>query len=113
MKIIPVKTQLTCDKQPRVYWAVLFPDVFGPDDLVTYRNALTNAAKTLLLSDEAADEMNDVVFSLIQMSEFIADGIDDFHEKGTTWEQFARSQVALVAASIREAKMKGGSNEAA
>lgn len=113
MKIIPVKLQLNCDKRPRVYWTVLFPDVYGPDDLVVYRNALTNAAKTLLISDEAANEMNDVIFSLIQMSEFIATGIDDFHDKGITWEQFAKTQLHELAVEIRRRKEEGGSNEAA
>lgn len=109
MKIIPVKLQLNCDSQPRVYWTVLFPDVYGPDDLVVYRNALTTAAKTLLLSDEAANEMNDIVFSLIQMSEFIAAGIDDFRDKGITWEKFAKTQLHELAAEVRRRKEEGDS----
>ena len=113
MKIIPVKLQLCCDKKPRVYWSVLFPDVFGPDDFAVYRNALTNAAKTLLLSDEAANEMNDVIFSLIQMAEFIATGIDDFNESGITWEQFAKTQLHELAVEVRRRKEEGGTDEAA
>ena len=109
MKIIPVKLQLNCDKQPRVYWSVLFPDVYGPDDLVVYRNALTNAAKTLLLSDDMSEELNDVVFSLIQMSEFIATGIDDFHDKNITWEQFAKTQLHELAVEVRRRKEEGDS----
>ena len=108
MRIIPVKLQLNCDKQPRVYWTVLFHDVYSPDDLVVYRNALTEAAKTLLLSDEAANEMNDVIFSLIQMAEFIATGIDDFHDKGITWEQFAKTQLYELTVEVRKRKEEGG-----
>ena len=110
MKIIPVKTQLPCDSRPRVYWAVLFPDVYGPDDLTAYRNALTNAAKTILLSDQMNDEMNCVVFSLIQMAEFIANGIDDFHDEDITWEQFAKTQLHELAAEVMRSNGKGGSD---
>ena len=113
MKIIPVKTRLNCDSQPRVYWAVLFPDVCRPDDLVTYRNALTESAKTILCSDEMTENMNDVIFSLIQMAEFIATGIDEFHDKKTTWEQFARTQLHELAVEVRRRREEGGHDEAA
>lgn len=113
MKIIPVKLQLKSEKRASVHWALLFPDACRPEDLIDYRNALTQCAKSILCDDEKSVLLSDELFYLIQLAEFITVGIDDYHNEKVAWEQFAKTQLHELAVEVRRRKEEGGTDEAA
>lgn len=113
MKIIPVKTKTSSDGKPRVCWALLFPDADTPEVLADYRNALTQCAKYILSSEDTDGRMDDELFFIIQLAEFITVGIDNFHKENTTWENFVKTQLHELAVEVRRRKEEGGSDEAA
>lgn len=114
MKIVPVKVQIKGESQSRVHWALLFPDASQPEDLADYRNALTQCAKSILCDDEKAVQLNDELFYIIQLAEFITTALEDYRNENVAWEQFAKSQLhELATIAMREKEKKGGADEAA
>jgi len=76
-KIIKTEVQLTGELRPRQHYALVFPDAYSPEDLIPYRNALTQAVKTITVSEEACQYIHDELFWLIQLAEFITTALDD------------------------------------
>lgn len=74
--IIPVNVQLKGESQPNKHYALVFSDVMGVEDFIAYRNALTTAVKACLTSDSAGYIDNEL-FWLVQLSEFISSSIDE------------------------------------
>ena len=75
--IVKVKVQLKGDQEPRDHYALVFDDAMGPADLIPYRNALTMAAKEIVSNPDVGEYLNEEVFWLIQLSEFIGTSLDD------------------------------------
>ena len=75
--IIKVKVQLKGEEQPHIHHALVFPDVMAPDDFITYRNAMTAAAKEIVSNPDVNGLLNDEAFYLIQLAEFITTSLDD------------------------------------
>lgn len=75
--ITTVNVQLKGEHEPQKHYALVFPDAMGPEDFISYRNALTTAAKTIVSCEEVEGCLNDEAFWLIQLSEFISTSLDD------------------------------------
>lgn len=76
---VPVKVQLKGESEPQQRLALVFDDVYLPDDLIPYRNALTMACKEVTSSEDG--NYLDEVFWLLQLAEFISSSLDDELER--------------------------------
>ena len=74
--IVPVNVQLKGESKPTKHLALVFDDVTGVEDFISYRNALTNVSKCIISSEEDYN-LNDQCFWLIQLSEFISSSLDE------------------------------------
>ena len=72
--IIRAMVQLNGDKEPEPHLALVFDDAIGPGDFITYRNALTTAAKVMVTEEDSL--CVDEAFWLIQLAEFIDTALD-------------------------------------
>jgi len=78
--IVPVKVQLKGEKEPEQHLALVFEDARIPEDLISYRNALTTACKAIL-TNEDGNFFTDEVFWMLQLAEFISSSLDDEMER--------------------------------
>lgn len=81
--IIPVNVRLKGESEPNKHYALVFSDVMGIEDFIAYRNALTKAVKACLTSDSAGYIDNEL-FWLVQLSEFISSSIDEAYKNKDT-----------------------------
>lgn len=79
--IITTNVQMKGESHPDRHLALVFPGVMYPEDLIPYRNAMTEAVKAILTSDNYDGWLSDECFYLIQMAEFISDSLDEEAEK--------------------------------
>lgn len=80
--IITTNVQLKGESQPQKHLALVFPGPMGPEDLILYRNAMTEAVKAILTSsDYDGGYLSSECFYLLQMAEFISDSLDEEAEK--------------------------------
>jgi len=73
-RIIRTQLQLNGESEPQQHYALVFDDATGLHTFMTYRHALTSAAKGLASMGD--DIWNDEIFQLIQLSEFISSALD-------------------------------------
>lgn len=79
--ITPVTVQLKGDREPQQHYALVFPDVTQPDDLILYRNAATSIVKQVIVTEELGDSLADECFWLLQFAEFISTSLDELLAK--------------------------------
>jgi len=72
--IIRTRVKLKGDDEPQEHYALVFDDADEIYVFMSYRNALTTAAKTL--ATECGDICNNEIFYLIQLAEFISSSLD-------------------------------------
>lgn len=80
--IITTTVKLKGESRPCEHLALVFPGPMGTEDLIAYRNAMTEAVKAILTSGDYDDgSLSSECFYLIQMAEFITDSLDEEAEK--------------------------------
>lgn len=79
--IIPVSVQMKGEKEAHCRLAVVLPDAYGPTDLINYRNALMECIKAILATDELQGYLDDELWWLMQLTEYINAGLDEALEK--------------------------------
>ena len=75
--IVPVSVQLKGEREPHERFALVFEDITVPEDFISYRNAATMAAKTILCSNFSQD-LTDECYWLLQFAEYISTSLDSF-----------------------------------
>ena len=73
--IIKTMVQLKGESEPQQHFALVFDDIVTPSDFMVYRNALTQAVKSILISEDG-ENFNDECFWLLQMAEFMSTALD-------------------------------------
>ena len=80
--IITTLAQLKGESEPQPHIALVIDDAVMPSDLISYRNALTTAAKFILTCWDG-ENFHDECFWLLQLSEFINSSLDiELESKG-------------------------------
>lgn len=79
--IITTTVKLKGETRPCEHLALVFPGPMGTEDLIAYRNAMTEAVKAILTSGDFDGYLSSECFYLLQMAEFITDSLDEEAEK--------------------------------
>ena len=74
--ITTVNVQLKGEASPRKHYALVFHDAMGPEDFISYRNALIAASKAIVSTPDLSGCLDDEAFWLLQLSEFITYSLD-------------------------------------